>query len=215
MRRRSSGTVLALIIACAGIAAFLLIRHQWQESTAPIAYVADHGQPSVVCLGDSLTAGDGADTQQSYPAWLQRQLQETGYRYRVINAGVSGNRVADGLRRLSTDVLSFHPRLVIVELGSNDPGHTPLATWEEQLDTVVATLQRHDARVIVAGLDEPGMGDAYRRVAARFGVPLVWFVTDVSRIPQDWHDLHHPNGAGYRVVMQSLWPAVRAELRGA
>lgn len=193
---------------CVVIAAILAYHWLPAPTHVPITYTPDHGQPTIVCLGDSLTAGDGAPPDQSYPAWLQRELDLAHLTYRVINAGVSGNRVADGLHRLKTGVLSFHPKIVIVELGSNDPGHIPGSIWMHQLDAIVARLQANRVRVILAGLDEPGMGDLYRHVAARRGVPLVWFIAQVAGLPRDWHDLHHPNGAGYRVVMQSFWPVL-------
>jgi len=68
---------------------------------------------------------------------------------------------------------------------------------------------------VLGGLDEPGMGDVYRRIAARYGVPLVWFISDVTRRPADWSDAHHPNGRGYRLVMWSFLPAVQLLLRHA
>lgn len=188
-----------------------LVRH----STAPVVFGSDQNLFTLVCLGDSLTAGDGASVDQSYPGWLYRQLQADGYHYRVVNAGVSGNRVGDGLRRLQSDVLLFHPRIAVVELGSNDPGRTSRDVWEAQLGTIVHRLQVQRVQVVLGGLDEPGMGDVYRRIAARFGVPLVWFISDVARRPADWSDAHHPNGQGYRLVMRSFLPAVQPLLRHA
>lgn len=171
------------------------------------------GRPVIVCLGDSLTAGDAAPSDQSYPAWLQRRLNAAGYRYQVVNAGVSGNRVADGLARLRSDVLALHPAIAIVELGSNDPGHTPQNEWSAGLATIVQRLQAHHVAVILGGLDEPGMGDAYRAIAARYRVPLVWFTAGLWSRPGLWGDAHHPNGAGYRIVADTFWPALRPLLR--
>lgn len=196
-------------------------RFQWEipwigGTGSPITYVADTGQPAIVCLGDSLTYGTDAPRDQSYPAWLQRRLDAEGYNWRVINAGISGNRIADGLARLSSDVLAYHPRVVIVELGSNDPAHTPESQWQASLQTIVARLEAHGSRVILAGLDEPGMGDVYRRIAASYHVPLVWFIARVARYPSLWGaDGHHPNGRGYRLVMQSFWPVLQPLLHGA
>jgi acyl-CoA thioesterase I len=199
-------TVACILIA---IAAIVIVRQLIAgRGDSAASYVADTGQPTIVCLGDSLTAGYGASFEQSYPAWLQRRLTAAHLNYRVINAGVSGDRVADGLARLQSDVLRFHPAIVIVALGSNDPGHTPAAEWEEQLGTIVNRTEAHGTRVILGGLDEPGMGDIYRRLAARYHVPLVWFIARVATLPGDWSDAHHPNGAGYRVVMDSFWPVV-------
>ncbi|MBV9279597.1 MAG: arylesterase [Chloroflexi bacterium] len=184
-------------------------------ASAPRTYAPDDGRPAVVCLGDSLTAGDAAPEDQSYPAWLQSRLDRAGYRYRVVNAGVSGDRVADGLARVRDDVLRFRPAVVIVELGSNDPGKTPADVWERQLDTLVARIQGSGAKVILGGLDEPGMADIYRAVASERGTPLVWFTAGLWSRPGLWGDAHHPNGAGYRVVMQSFWPALQLLLRRA
>lgn len=183
--------------------------------SGPVAYAPNDGRPAIVCLGDSLTAGDAAPADQSYPAWLQRRLNARGYRYRVINAGVSGNRVADGLARLQGDVLDYHPSVVIIELGSNDPGHTTTAVWQRQLGTVVGRVRNAGAQVVLGGLDEPGLRTTYRIVAARFGVPLVWFTDGLWSRPGLWGDAHHPNGQGYRVVMESFWPVLVRYLKSA
>jgi acyl-CoA thioesterase-1 len=177
-------------------------------SHGPAAYAPDNGQPAIVCLGDSLTAGDAAPSDQSYPAWLQKKLDSNGYHYRVINAGVSGDRVAGGLGRLNSDVLKYHPAIVIVALGSNDPGHTPQAQWESGLDTIVSRLQAHGANVVLGGLDEPGMNAVYRRIAAKHAIPLAWLTAGLWSRPGLWGDAHHPNGAGYRVVMENIWPVL-------
>jgi hypothetical protein len=73
-----------------------------------------------LCAWETVSAGDGASVDQSYPAWLYRRLQADGYHYRVVNAGVSGIGWAtgyDACRAMSF----FHPRIAVVELGSNDP----------------------------------------------------------------------------------------------
>src|SRR5688500_4095203 len=80
---------------------------------------AADGRPVIVALGDSLTAGLGVDPEQSYPARLQRMLDARGYRYRVVNAGVSGDTSAQGLNRLVV-VREQRPQIVIVALGAND-----------------------------------------------------------------------------------------------
>jgi len=212
---RAAGVKRLVAICCILIMlAAIFVAHGVFERQGPSVetYVADTGQPTIVCLGDSLTAGSGASFEQSYPAWLQRRLKAHHLKYRVVNAGVSGDRVADGLQRVQSDVLRFHPAVVIVALGSNDPGHTPPGVWEGQLGTIIMRVEAHCAKVILGGLDEPGMGSIYRRLAARYHVPLVWFITSVAQLPGDWNDAHHPNGAGYRVLMDSFWPVVVSTL---
>lgn len=183
------------------------------HQSGPQTYGAPSTWPAIVCLGDSITAGDAAPSNQSYPAWLQRRLHAAGYRYRVVNAGHSGDRVADGLSRLQADVLLFHPSVAVVELGSNDPGHTLASTWAAQLSRIVSRLQTHHVRVILGGLNEPGMAPIYRNVAATHHVPLVWMTAGLWSRPGLWGDAHHPNGAGYRVVMRNVWGALHGLLR--
>ncbi len=195
------------------LAAIFVVHNPFDSQGRSVeTYVSDTGQPTIVCLGDSLTASSGAPSDQSYPAWLQRQLNAHHLNYRVVNAGVSGDRVADGVRRMQSDVVRFHPSVVIVALGSNDPGHTPPNVWEGQIGTIIVRAETDGARVIVGGLDEPGMGGIYHRLAARYHIPLVWFMARVATLPGDWSDAHHPNGAGYRVVIDSFWPAVVSAL---
>src|SRR5262245_28310322 len=78
---------------------------------------ADH--PRIVAFGDSLTAGLGVGAAESYPAQLQQRLEDLGYHYRVVNAGVSGETTAGGVRRVPW-VLKSQPAIVILELGAND-----------------------------------------------------------------------------------------------
>jgi acyl-CoA thioesterase-1 len=181
--------------------------------SGPRTYGASVHWPAIVCLGDSITAGDAAPTNESYPAWLQKRLNTGGYHYRVVNAGHSGDRTADGLARLRSDVLAYHPAVVVVELGSNDPGHTPAPVWQSQLSRIVSRILAHHARVILGGLNEPGMTEIYRGVAARYRIPLVWMTSGLWSRPGLWGDAHHPNGAGYRVVMQNVWRALRPMLK--
>lgn len=196
------------ILALGGLLLCMLLsgcRLPLQQSHDPVAYAPDDGRPTIVCLGDSLTAGDAAPADQSYPAWLQRRLDGAGYRYWVVNAGVSGDRAHDGLEHLQNNVLRFHPVITVVELGSNDPGHTPPARWAADLRTIVSRLQAKGSRVILGGLNEPGMADVYRRVAIDQHVPLVWFTSGLWSRPGLWGNAHHPNGQGYRVVMNNVW----------
>jgi len=85
------------------------------RSTAPVR----EDRPRIVAFGDSLTAGLGVAQEEAYPARLQRELDAAGYRYRVINAGVSGDTTAGGVRRVDW-VLNSKPTVVILELGAND-----------------------------------------------------------------------------------------------
>ena len=197
--------VAVAVIVCGGLLAY---SRMGPTHSGAVTYEPASGRPAIVCLGDSLTAGDGAPFDQSYPAWLQRKLDQANYNYQVVNAGHSGDRVADGIARMEADVLRFHPLVVIVELGSNDPGHTPADTWQSQLDSIVAQMRARHIAVILGGVDEPGMAERYQAVGRHYQVPVVWFTSQLWSRPGLWTNAHHPNGAGYEVVMESFWPAV-------
>jgi acyl-CoA thioesterase I len=107
----------------------------------------------IVAFGDSLTAGFGADPGKSYPDFLQQELDRRGLRYRVANAGISGETTTDALERLST-VTALRPAVVIVEFGGNDGLRgLPVSTTRSNLDQIVAGLKEAGAQVLLAGHD--------------------------------------------------------------
>ena len=73
----------------------------------------------IVAFGDSLTAGYGLPTGASFPDFLQKRIDQAGYKYRVFNAGISGDTTSGGLARVGT-VTALAPAIVILELGGND-----------------------------------------------------------------------------------------------
>ena len=89
-------------------------------ATPPPAIAADP-RPAIVCFGDSITAGFGLDTGQSFPDLLQQDLDRRALKYRVVNLGVSGDTTQDGLARVST-ALAEKPAIVLLELGGNRRG---------------------------------------------------------------------------------------------
>ena len=119
--------------------------------------------PKIVAFGDSLTAGAGISAEESYPAELQRRLDASGYRYRVVNAGVSGDTTAGGLRRIDW-VLRSRPKIVILELGGNDGLRgLSLDQMRDNLDRIVQRIQATGASVILTGMKLPlNYGEAYR-----------------------------------------------------
>jgi acyl-CoA thioesterase-1 len=174
----------------------------------------------IVAFGDSLTAGLGVPAEQSYPSLLAARLKAEGYAYRVVNAGVSGDTSAGGLRRVDW-ALRLRPDIVIVELGANDAlrGHD-LASVQANLDQVIARFQRAGARVLLVGMRlPPNYGPRYggdfqrlfEAVARRRGAALMPFflegVAGVARLNQP--DGIHPTAEGYRVVVERLWPYLR------
>jgi len=177
----------------------------------------------VVALGDSLTAGLGVAADEAWPALIESRLRREGYPYRVVNAGVSGDTTAGGLRRVDW-VLRSRPDVAVVALGAND-GLRGLATdaMESNLMAIVERLRAGGARVLVAGMQvPPNYGAAYSRaftgvfpdVARRTGSPLVPFLLDgVAADPRlNQPDGIHPNAAGHRAIAEHLWPHLVALL---
>jgi acyl-CoA thioesterase-1 len=139
-------------------------------------------EPLVAFLGDSLTSGYKLPESQAYPAHVQRALRAKGRKLRVLNAGVSGDTVAQGLKRLPA-VLRRRPDVLVVALGINDGlrGLPPEAT-EVGLRQIVTLAQAARVRVLLAGLRIPArhgeeharrFREIYPRLAAEFHVPLV------------------------------------------
>src|SRR5262245_11716842 len=89
------------------------------RSSPPASTTAPVSRPRIVALGDSLTAGLGLAPDEAFPALLQKRLDEMGQSYEVVNAGVSGDTSAGGLRRLDW-ALDGDVRILIVALGGND-----------------------------------------------------------------------------------------------
>ena len=177
----------------------------------------------VVALGDSLTAGLGVAADEAWPALIESRLRREGYPYRVVNAGVSGDTTAGGLRRVDW-VLRSRPEVAVVALGAND-GLRGLATdaMESNLVTIVERLRAGGARVLVAGMQvPPNYGAAYSRafsgvfpdVARRTGSALMPFLLDgVAADPRlNQPDGIHPNAAGHRAIAEHIWPHLVALL---
>ena len=178
----------------------------------------------IVAFGDSLTAGLGVDAGRTYPALLGERLKREGYDYRVINAGVSGDTTAGGLRRVDW-ALRLKPEVVILELGVNDALRgQKLTAVRANLEQLVSRFQAAGARVLVAGMRlPPNYGDRYaedfRRlygdVARARNAPLMPFFLDgvgaVTHLNQA--DGIHPTAEGYAIVVDRLWPHLLPLLR--
>jgi acyl-CoA thioesterase I len=181
------------------------------------ARAADH---VIVALGDSLTAGLGVAPEEAYPALLEAKLRREGFDYRVVNAGVSGDTSAGGLRRLDW-ALRLKPDVVIVALGANDGlrGQPP-AALRDNLTRIVERARTAGSRVLLAGMRvPPNYGDDYSRafaavyptVARATGVPLAPFLLDgVAGDPRlNQSDGIHPTAEGQRVIAERIWPYLK------
>ncbi len=159
---------------------------------------------TIVCFGDSVTAGSGAAADRSYPARLEEYLGVP-----VINAGRPGDTTADGLDRLAR-ILELDPWLVVVELGGNDfLRRLPVERAEDNLAGIVGALTAQGVAVVLIEVEPPMLGGGYsglhRRLAERFGVRLVeGVVEEVLSDPGRKSDQIHPNAAGYADIARAV-----------
>jgi len=180
----------------------------------------------VVILGDSLTAGLGLDAGDAFPAVLERRLRSAGLPVTVVNAGVSGDTTAGGLRRLEW-ALDDQVRVLVVALGGNDALRgLPVADLQRNLSEIIERAQSRGIAVILAGMEAPpnlgpaytaAFRSAYRDLAARYGVTFVPFLlAGVAGDPTlNQADGIHPNAEGARRVAELLWPSVETAVRAA
>jgi acyl-CoA thioesterase I len=173
-----------------------------------------------VFLGDSLTAGLGLDPEQSIPSLFQAHLDAEGYAYEVVNAGVSGDTSAGGLRRLDWS-LDGPVRLLVVELGANDGLRgLPVADMKRNLEEVITQAKARGITVVLTGMEAPpNYGPAYtsefrqvfKDVAREHRVSFVpFFLQNVAGDPTlNQVDGIHPNPAGARIVERNLWKAIQ------
>jgi acyl-CoA thioesterase I len=191
---------------------------------SPLPAASAPPAPAVVFLGDSLTAGLGLAADQAYPALLARALAGDGYAVRVINAGVSGDTSAGGLRRLRW-LLAQHPAVVVVGLGGNDAlrGQPP-AEIERNLRAIVTQARQAGAQVLLLGMQIPpnygpdytsAFAAIYPRIARELHVPLVPFllagVGGVAELNQA--DGIHPTAEGQVKVAANVKPYLEELLR--
>jgi acyl-CoA thioesterase-1 len=192
---------------------------------APVAAPAVPAKPRIVCLGDSLTAGYGVSSEDAYPAQLAVRARSAGLDYEVVNAGVSGDTSAGGLRRLDWS-MAGDVQVLVVALGANDGLRgLPVKDLRANLARIIEAAQSRHVRVVLAGMEAPpNFGAAYtnefravyRELATTYGVTLIpFFLEGVAGVPAlNQADGIHPTAEGQRVVASTIWRAV-APLVGA
>ena len=180
--------------------------------------------PVIVALGDSLTAGLGIPREDAYPAVLQRKLRDAGIPFEVMNAGVSGDTSADGLRRASW-ALEGDVRLLILALGANDGLRgLPPTQMKENLQSIIHRARQRAIPVLLVGMEAPpNFGEQYtaafrqvfRDLARENKITLVPFLLEsVAGVPDlNQADGIHPTSSGAARIADHLWPAVKTMIQ--
>jgi acyl-CoA thioesterase I len=188
-------------------------------SPAPRPAAPAPARPRVVVLGDSLTAGLGLSPEQAYPALLEERLTAAGLDWEVVNAGVSGDTSAGGLRRLDWS-LSGDVRVLVVALGANDGLRgLPPGQLRANLARIIESAQQRGAKVVLAGMEAPPnfggpytreFREVYRDLAREYSISYVPFLLEgVAGVPAlNQSDGIHPTAEGQRRMADLVWSAL-------
>lgn len=168
----------------------------------------------IVCFGDSITEGVGADEGKDYPSLLSSLLEK-----KVINAGVAGDTTATALERLQKDVLSKDPYLVIVELGGNDfLFQVPKEVTLKNLEEIILRIQRKGAMVVLVDVScdiiLKGYRNDFKKLAKRTGsifIPNI--LKEILNNPSLKSDWIHPNNEGYKIIAERVYNVVKRYVR--
>ncbi|MCO1349277.1 arylesterase (plasmid) [Burkholderia vietnamiensis] len=188
---------------------------------ASAAPAAPEGRPTLVVLGDSLSAEYGLPRDTGWVALLRQRLATERIDYSVANASVSGDTTSGGRARLPAVLQRLKPSIVIVELGSNDALRgVPVATTEQNLRDIIAAARRAHAQVVLVGMYvPPNYGPdytqkfhaVYTRLSKQRGVPLVPFLlAGIENKPEMFQsDQMHPGEQAQRVLLDNVWPTLK------
>lgn len=174
-------------------------------------------KPTILVLGDSLSAGYNIDDEQGWVELLNQKLQQEGYPHTVINGSISGDTTTQGLLRLPTLLEQHDPEIVIIELGGNDALRgTPPNAIKRNLSKLIDTSKRSGAQVLLLGIQIPpnygqryaqAFFDNYAQLANEKKVKLVpFFLENVGgndELMQD--DGIHPNVKAQPILLENVY----------
>jgi acyl-CoA thioesterase-1 len=192
---------------------------------AALPAAAQDNAPVLLVVGDSVSAGYGLPGGKVWVDLLAAKLKADGYRYRVVNASISGDTTAGGRARLSQLITQHKPAIMIIELGGNDALRGGrLATTADNLDAMVRMAQAARAQVLLVGMQlPPNYGPAYVKefsdlfanVARTRRVPLVpyFFAGFGEDLAYFQPDRIHPNADAQAKLLDNVWPTLKPLLK--
>ena len=190
----------------------------------PAPIVTNDLRPVIVAFGDSLSAGFGAEAGSAYPDFLQKELDSAGYKYRVVNQGISGDTTSGGLARVA-QATELRPYLVILELGGNDGLRgLPLTVTRGNLEKMIAAFQGAGAKVMIAGMTLPrnygpeyirGFEEIYPALEKKYKVTRMKFLLEgvVMKKGLIQQDQIHPTAEGNKIVAHNVYQVIAPLLR--
>ena len=174
---------------------------------------------NILVFGDSLSAAYGIARDASWVSLMQQALKRSHPQYQVINASISGETTAGGIRRIEHALQQHQPTIVIIELGANDGLQgTAINTIEKNLSTLIKQSLKHNARVLLVGMQlPPNYGlkytsqfrALYPTLAQRYKITLLPFLLKGLTPEHFQADNLHPNEAGQMPILQNVLPTLR------
>ena len=189
------------------------------------APVARAEPPTVLVLGDSLSAAYGIRLEQGWVALLQDRLESKGYGHRVVNASSSGETTGGALARLPRALERHRPAVVVIELGGNDGLRgLPIADVRTNFESLIRLSRDSGASVLLIGMRiPPNYGPAYTKafhdlfgeLAEKHRLPLVPFFLDGIALEDSLmlEDGLHPNAAAQPRLLEMVWPKLKPLLK--
>jgi len=211
------------VIICVALLAALMARGCTEESSTSQVVPETDYEGTIVAVGDSLTEGLGVMEESAYPAVLETKLHDRGYRYRVVNAGISGETSSGTLSRIRW-VLTLKPDIVILVIGANDGfrGIDP-ALIRANIRRIIQVFKENNVIVVLGGMQiVQNLGadyttefeKIYPEVArAEDVIYIPFFLSNVAGDPAlNQSDGIHPTPEGYRLIVENMLPYVEAAI---
>ncbi len=181
---------------------------------------------TILVLGDSISAGHGIDPAQAFPALLQNKIDQVGWPYKIVNAGVSGDTSAGGLRRMNW-LLRQPISVLLLELGGNDGLRgLPLEGTRTNLQKIIdRTREKYPAvKIIIAGMEmPPNLGADYVKefrqlfpdLARANQAALIPFLLEGVGGNRELNqaDMIHPTVEGHVAVAETVWKILEPILK--
>ncbi|MUP47468.1 arylesterase [Gramella sp. BOM4] len=195
------------------------------ENTEVVESESQESEKLILFFGNSLTAGMGLESAESFPAVIQRKIDSLGYDYKVVNAGLSGETTASGKNRIDW-VLKQNVDIFVLELGANDGLRgIPLEETRSNLQEIIDFVKNEnpDTKIVLAGMQiPPNMGPDYTsefkeifpELAEENDVELIPFLLEgvAGRPDLNQGDGIHPTAEGQEIVAENVWNVLKGML---
>ncbi len=199
---------LSLVLFYTVMCNILLSNFAFADNSTTVTRISKN--PSIIVLGDSISAAYGINIKQGWVSLLQSKIAVMGMNYRVINASVSGDTTRTGLNRLKPLLKKYHPEIVIVALGGND-GLRGLAFSEisSSLSKIITLSQKSNSKVLLVGVRlPPNYGVTYNKkfmaVFQQTAKPSILFnVDEKTELMQA--DGIHPKAPAQAQMLNNVW----------